>query len=184
MQVIDTYWHSSAFVIDIARGCRSRHHLAGPRLRCRGRRRSGRSFPADPTRRPAEWGSTTSASKRHSEYDVWLCLALGDWRPTSNVRWRAVRPQDGTKPMVVGCSGPPSSSSPICSSVTSAPPVVAVGNLRAACSRTEPRFSRREGLARPGATSGLKCTVLGFRLPSKYLKAQLDRREHLRMGDQ
>jgi len=108
MQVVDTYWHSSAFVIDIG----SRVSVVTTSL--------GRAYvcalPEDErrvvleqirNRRPLEW---PLAKKRFEEafrdYEQYgFCLALGDWRRDVNAVATPFDPRDGTKPVVVGCSG-------------------------------------------------------------------------------
>src|SRR5207302_11462703 len=108
MQVVDTYWHSSAFVIDIG----SRVPVATTSL--------GRAYvcalPEDErkaileqirARRPDEW---PLARKRFEEafrdyQQHGFCFALGDWRRDVNAVATPFDPRDGTKPIVVGCSG-------------------------------------------------------------------------------
>src|SRR6266852_5020078 len=77
MQVIDTYWHSSAFVIDIG----SRVPVVTTSL--------GRAY--------------VCAFPDYEQYG--FCLALGDWRRDVNAVAAPFDPRDGTKPVVVGCSG-------------------------------------------------------------------------------
>ena len=108
MQVVDTYWHSSAFVIDIG----SRVPVATTSL--------GRAYvcalPEEErkaileqirARRPEDW---PLARKRFEEafrdYEQYgYCFALGDWRRDVNAVATPFDPRDGTKPIVVGCSG-------------------------------------------------------------------------------
>jgi DNA-binding IclR family transcriptional regulator len=108
MQVVDTYWHSSAFVIDIG----SRVPVATTSL--------GRAYvcalPEDERkvvleqireRRPAEWPLARKrfeeAVRDYGQYG--FCFALGDWRRDVNAVATPFDPRDGTKPLVVGCSG-------------------------------------------------------------------------------
>jgi len=108
MQVVDTYWHSSAFVIDIG----SRVPVATTSL--------GRAYvcalPEDErkaileeirTRRPEQWPLNRkrfeAALREYEQYG--FCLALGDWRRDVNAVAAPFDPRDGTKPLVVGCSG-------------------------------------------------------------------------------
>jgi len=108
MQVIDTYWHSSAFVIDIG----SRVPVVTTSL--------GRAYvcalPEEEREaileqirawRPAEWPLTRkrfeAAFRDYEQYG--FCLALGDWRRDVNAVAAPFDPRDGTKPVVVGCSG-------------------------------------------------------------------------------
>lgn len=108
MQVIDTYWHSSAFVIDIG----SRVPVVTTSL--------GRAYlcaiPEDERkalideirlRRPEDWPLNRkrleAAFRDYEQYG--FCLALGDWRRDVNAVSAPFDPRDGTKPVVVGCSG-------------------------------------------------------------------------------
>jgi DNA-binding IclR family transcriptional regulator len=108
MQVVDTYWHSAVFVIDIG----SRVSLVTTSL--------GRSYfcalPEDErralleqvrVRRPEDWPLAErrlqDALREYERYG--FCLALGDWRRDVNAVAAAFDPRDGTKPVVVGCSG-------------------------------------------------------------------------------
>jgi DNA-binding IclR family transcriptional regulator len=108
MQVIDTYWHSSAFVIDIG----SRVPVVTTSL--------GRAYlcaiPEDERkvvideirmRHPADWPLNRrrleAAFRDYEQYG--FCLALGDWRRDVNAVATPFDPRDGTKPVVVGCSG-------------------------------------------------------------------------------
>ncbi len=108
MQVVDTYWHSAVFVIDIG----SRVPLVTTSL--------GRAYvcalPEDERRstldrirlgRPAEWPIVRKrfdeAFRDYEQYG--FCLGLGDWRREVNAVAAPLDPGDGTKPVVIGCSG-------------------------------------------------------------------------------
>jgi len=108
MQVVDTYWHSSAFVIDIG----SRVPVVNTSL--------GRAYVCALTEeerklvlqqirlwRPAEWPLARkrfeAAFRDYQQYG--FCFALGDWRRDVNAVATPFDPRDGTKPVVVGCSG-------------------------------------------------------------------------------
>lgn len=108
MQVIDTYWHSAVFVIDIG----SRVPVVTTSL--------GRAYvcalpEAERTsileqirsRRPAEWPLARKrfeeALRDHAQHG--FCLGLGDWRRDVNAVAAPFDPGDGTQPVVVGCSG-------------------------------------------------------------------------------
>lgn len=108
MQILDTYWHSAVFVIDIG----SRVPVATTSL--------GRAFvcalPLPDRRtileeirstRPADWPNTRrrfeEAFRDYEQYG--FCLALGDWRREVNAVAAPFDPGDGTKPLVIGCSG-------------------------------------------------------------------------------
>ena len=108
MQVVDTYWHSSAFVIDIG----SRVPVATTSL--------GRAYVCalpDKERklilgqirewRRAEWPLTRKrfeqAFRDYEQYG--FCFALGDWRRDVNAVATPFDARDGTKPLAIGCSG-------------------------------------------------------------------------------
>jgi DNA-binding IclR family transcriptional regulator len=108
MQVIDTYWHSAVFVIDIG----SRVPIATTSL--------GRAYvcalPEDERKdvlerirrkRPDDWPQARrrfdEALRDYGQYG--FCLGLGDWRREVNAVAAPFDPGDGTKPVVVGCSG-------------------------------------------------------------------------------
>jgi DNA-binding IclR family transcriptional regulator len=136
MQVVDTYWHSSAFVIDIG----SRVPVVTTSL--------GRAYvcalPDEErktileqirARRPEEW----QLNRKHFEmafrdYEQYgFCLALGDWRRDVNAVAAPFDPRDGTKPVVVGCSGAAFQLGPDLLRRDIGPRLLAlVGNLRAA----------------------------------------------------
>ena len=108
MQVVDTYWNSASFVIDIG----SRVPVATTSL--------GRAFVAalPPTERkrlleavkaarPADWPTTRKrfdqAFREYQEHG--FCLGLGDWRREINAVAAPLDLENGTGPIVVGCSG-------------------------------------------------------------------------------
>ena len=109
MQVVDTYWHAAAFVIDIG----SRVPVATTSL--------GRAYacalPAAERRRlldairearPEDW---PVAKKRFEQafrdYDeLGFCFSLGDWRREVNAVAAPLVLGDGSSPVVIGCSGP------------------------------------------------------------------------------
>jgi DNA-binding IclR family transcriptional regulator len=108
MQVVDTYWHSAVFVIDIGSQVPVVTTSLGRAYVC--------AVPDEErkvileqirARRPAEW---PLAKKRFEEarrdYEQYgFCLGLGDWRRDLNGVAAPFDPCDGTKPVVVGCSG-------------------------------------------------------------------------------
>ena len=136
MQVIDTYWHSSAFVIDIG----SRVPVVATSL--------GRAYvcalPEEErkvvleqihARRPAEWPLNRkrfeAAFREYEQYG--FCLAFGDWRRDVNAVAAPFDPRDGSKPLAVGCSGAAFQLSPDLLKREIGPRLLAlVGNLRAA----------------------------------------------------
>ncbi len=108
MQVVDTYWHSAAFVIDIG----SRVNIVTTSL--------GRAYvcalPPEERkaileqirlRRPGDWPLARrrfeEAFRDYEQYG--FCLGMGDWRRDVNAVAAPFDPRDGTKPVVVGCSG-------------------------------------------------------------------------------
>ena len=108
MQVVDTYWNSASFVIDIG----SRVPAATTSL--------GRAYVAalpPPERkrileamrlaRPADWAVNRKrfeqAFRDHEEHG--FCLGLGDWRREINAVAAPLVLEDGSGPIVIGCSG-------------------------------------------------------------------------------
>jgi DNA-binding IclR family transcriptional regulator len=108
MQVVDTYWNSASFVIDIG----SRVPVATTSL--------GRAWvaamPAAERKpileamrqaRPADWPTTRKrfeqAFRDHDQYG--FCFGLGDWRREINAVAAPLRLEDGAGVVVVGCSG-------------------------------------------------------------------------------
>jgi len=141
MQVLDTYWHSAVFVIDIG----SRVPVATTSL--------GRAYvcalPEDErkvmlerirAKRPAKWPNTRrrfeEAFRDYQRYG--FCLALGDWRREVNAVAAPLDPGDGTKPVVIGCSGAAFQLPPELLRHDIGPRLVAlIGNLRSTLSRQE-----------------------------------------------
>jgi len=136
MQVIDTYWRSSAFVIDIG----SRVPLVTTSL--------GRAyvcalpeeerkiiFEQIQARRPEEWPLNRkrleAALREYEQFG--FCLALGDWHRDVNAVAAPFDPRDGSKPVAVGCSGAAYLLSPDLLKREIGPRLLAlVGNLRSA----------------------------------------------------
>jgi DNA-binding IclR family transcriptional regulator len=108
MQVIDTYWHSAVFVIDIGSRVPVPTTSLGRAYVC-ALAEHERRLVLDNIRakRPAEWPLTRKrfdeALRDHAQYG--FCLGLGDWRREVNAVATPFDPGDGTKPVVVGCSG-------------------------------------------------------------------------------
>lgn len=108
MQVVDTYWNAAAFVIDIG----SRIPIATTSI--------GRAYvsalPAAERKqildgirvaRPADWPTN---KKRFEQAfrdfdDLGFCFSLGDWRREVNAVAVPLVPPDGSRPIVIGCSG-------------------------------------------------------------------------------
>ncbi len=108
MQVVDTYWHSSAFVIDIGSRVPVVTTSLGRAYVCALPEEERRAILEQlRERRPAEWTLTRkrfeAAFRDYEQYG--FCLALGDWRRDVNAVAAPFDPRDGTKPVVVGCSG-------------------------------------------------------------------------------
>jgi len=138
MQVLDTYWHSAVFVVDIG----SRVPVATTSL--------GRAYvcalPEEErktmldrikAKRPAEWPATRrrfeEAFRDYAQYG--FCLGLGDWRREVNAVAAPFDPGDGTKPVVVGCSVATFQLRPELLRHEIGPRLVAlIGNLRSALS--------------------------------------------------
>jgi DNA-binding IclR family transcriptional regulator len=109
MQVVDTYWGTAAFVVDIG----SRIPMATTSL--------GRAFlcalpPAERKRqlewlreaRPDDWPTTRKRLEQaFRDYEeLGFCFGLGDWRREVNAVAVPLLPPDGSEPVVIGCSGP------------------------------------------------------------------------------
>ena len=123
MQVVDTYWHSAVFVIDIGSQVPVVTTSLGRAYVCALADEERKvTLEQIRMRRPAEWPLAKrrfeDARRDYEQYG--FCLGLGDWRRDVNAVAAPFDPRDGTKPVVVGCSGAPSSSAPIGSSATSA----------------------------------------------------------------
>jgi DNA-binding IclR family transcriptional regulator len=141
MQVLDTYWHSAVFVVDIG----SRVTLATTSL--------GRAYvcalPEDErkamlqrvrAKRPAQWSATRRRfEEAFRDYEAHgFCLGLGDWRREVNAVAAPLDPGDGTKPVVIGCSGAAFQLPPELLRHDIGPRLVAlIGNLRSAISPRE-----------------------------------------------
>jgi DNA-binding IclR family transcriptional regulator len=108
MQVVDTYWNSASFVIDIG----SRVPAATTSL---GRAYVSALPPPERKRileamrlaRPADWAVNRKrfeqAFRDHEEHG--FCLGLGDWRREINAVAAPLLLEDGSGPIVIGCSG-------------------------------------------------------------------------------
>ncbi len=108
MQVIDTYWHSAVFVIDIGSRVPIVTTSLGRAYVCALPEEERRSILEQiRLRRPADWPLARrrfeQAFRDYEQYG--FCLALGEWRRDVNAVAAPFDPRDGTKPLVVGCSG-------------------------------------------------------------------------------
>jgi len=108
MQVVDTYWNTASFVIDIG----SRVPVATTSL---GRAYVSALAPAerkgilDAIReaRPADWAVTRKRFEQaFRDYEeLGFCFGLGDWRREVNAVAAPLVSRDGSGPVVIGCSG-------------------------------------------------------------------------------
>jgi DNA-binding IclR family transcriptional regulator len=108
MQVVDTYWHSGVFVVDIGSRVSIVTTSLGQAYVCALPEEERRSILEQiRVRRPAEWPLARrrfeQAFRDYEQYG--FCLAFGDWRRDVNAVAAPFDPRDGTKPVVVGCSG-------------------------------------------------------------------------------
>ncbi len=109
MQVVDTYWDTAAFVVDIG----SRIPVATTSL--------GRAYvcalpPPERKRvleelreaRPDEWPTNKKRfDQAFRDYEeLGFCFGLGDWRREVNAVSVPLLPPDGSQILVIGCSGP------------------------------------------------------------------------------
>lgn len=109
MQVVDTYWDTAAFVVDIG----SRIPVATTSL--------GRAYvcalsPVERKRvleelreaRPDDWAVNKKRfDQAFRDYEeLGFCFGLGDWRREVNAVSVPLVPPDGSQIVVIGCSGP------------------------------------------------------------------------------
>ena len=104
MQVVDTYWHSAVFVIDIGSQVSVVTTSLGRAYVCALSDEERKAILEEiRARRPAEWPLVKKrfedARRDYEQYG--FCLGLGD----VNAVAAPFDPGDGTKPVVVGCSG-------------------------------------------------------------------------------
>jgi DNA-binding IclR family transcriptional regulator len=134
MQVVDSYWNAAAFVIDIG----SRLPVATTSL--------GRAWvcalPAEERRRmldavraarPDDWPTIKKRFEQaFRDFDAHgFCFGIGDWRREVNAVAVPLTPEDGSDPVVIGCSGPAFQLSPEMLERDVGPRLLAlVGNLR------------------------------------------------------
>jgi DNA-binding IclR family transcriptional regulator len=108
MQVLDTFWHSAVFVIDIGSRVPVVTTSLGRAYVC-ALPKEERAAILDRirARSPAEW---PAARRRFEEafrdYEqLGFCAGVGEWRREVNAVAAPLDPGDGTQPMVIGCSG-------------------------------------------------------------------------------
>ena len=134
MQVVDTYWHSSAFVVDIGSRVPVVTTSLGRAYVCALPEEERKAILEQMrVRRPEKWPWAKKrfeeALREYQQYG--FCLALGDWRRDVNAVATPFDPRDGTKPLVVGCSGAAFQLSPDLLKRDIGPRLLAlVGNLR------------------------------------------------------
>jgi DNA-binding IclR family transcriptional regulator len=108
MQVVDTYWHSAVFVVDIGSRVSIVTTSLGRAYVCALPEEERRSILEEiRVRRPADWPlARRRFEQAFRDYEQFgFCLAMGDWRGDVNAVAAPFDPRDGTKPVVVGCSG-------------------------------------------------------------------------------
>jgi DNA-binding IclR family transcriptional regulator len=108
MQVIDTYYHSAVFVIDIGSRVPTVATSLGRAYFCSLEEPERKQLLEQArAKRPSEWPATrrmlAEAQRDYAQYG--FCLGLGDWRRDVNAVAAPFDPGDGTKPVVIGCSG-------------------------------------------------------------------------------
>jgi DNA-binding IclR family transcriptional regulator len=135
MQVIDTYYHSAVFVIDIGSRVPTVATSLGRAYFCALEEEERKSLLEQAKlKRPSEWPITrkklADAQRDYAQYG--FCLGLGDWRRDVNAVAAPFDPGDGTKPVVIGCSGAAFQLAPELLRRDIGPRVLAlIGNLRA-----------------------------------------------------
>lgn len=135
MQVVDTYYHSGVFVIDIGSRVSIVTTSLGRAYVCALPEEERKSILAEiRERRPAEWPMARrrfeEAFRDYAQYG--FCLGLGDWRREVNAVAAPLDPGDGTRPVVIGCSGAAFQLAPDLLRRDIGPRLLAlVGNLRA-----------------------------------------------------
>jgi DNA-binding IclR family transcriptional regulator len=136
MQVVDTYWHSAVFVIDIGSRVPLVTTSLGRAYVCALAEDERRSIAQEiRLRRPDDWPlARKRLEQAQREYEQYgFCLALGDWRRDVNAVAAPFDSRDGTKPVVVGCSGAAFQLRPELLKREIGPRLLAlVGNLRSA----------------------------------------------------
>jgi DNA-binding IclR family transcriptional regulator len=134
MQVVDTYWHSAVFVVDIGSRVPVVTTSLGRAYVCALPQEERKAILEQiRLRRPADWPlARRSFDEAFREYEQYgFCLALGDWRRDVNAVAAPFDPRDGTKPVVVGCSGAAFQLSPDLLKRDIGPRLLAlIGNLR------------------------------------------------------
>jgi len=134
MQVVDTYGHSAVFVVDIGSRVPVITTSIGRAYLCAVEESERRSI-LDQLRvkHPADWPVARrrmeEALRDYQQHG--FCLSIGDWRRDVNAVAAPFDPRDGTKPVVVGCSGAAFQLGPDLLKTDIGPRLLAlVGNLR------------------------------------------------------
>jgi DNA-binding IclR family transcriptional regulator len=108
MQVVDTYWNSASFVVDIgSRVPAATTSLGRAYVAALPAAERKRILEAIRLARPADWQvNRKRLEQAFREHDqLGFCLGLGDWRREINAVAAPLRLEGGAGPVVVGCSG-------------------------------------------------------------------------------
>jgi DNA-binding IclR family transcriptional regulator len=108
MQIIDTYWHSAVLVIDVGSRVPMINTSLGRAYLCALPEPERRAILEQiRVRRPGEWPHLRrrfeESARGYEQHG--FCLGLGEWRRDVNAVAAPFDPGDGTRPVVVGCSG-------------------------------------------------------------------------------
>jgi DNA-binding IclR family transcriptional regulator len=108
MQVVDTYWNSASFVVDIgSRVPVATTSLGRAWLAAHPAAERRRVLEAMRQDRPQGWATTRrrfeQAFREFEQHG--FCLGLGDWRREINAVAAPLRLEDGAGVIVIGCSG-------------------------------------------------------------------------------
>jgi DNA-binding IclR family transcriptional regulator len=139
MQVVDTYWNSASFVVDIgSRVPAATTSLGRAFVSALPDAERRRMLEAIRVARPADWAVNRKrleqALREHEKHG--FCLGLGDWRREIHAVAAALDLGNGSGPVVVGCSGAAFQLAPERLRRDVGPRLVALlGNVRAALAR-------------------------------------------------
>lgn len=138
MQVVDTYWHSAVFEVDIGSHVPVVTTSLGRAYVC-ALRDGERTELLEQirARSPERWPVTLKRfEEAFRDYDRYgFCLGLGDWRRGFNAVAAPLDPGDGSAPVVIGCSGAAFQFSPDMLKREIGPRILAlIGNLRSSLS--------------------------------------------------
>jgi DNA-binding IclR family transcriptional regulator len=108
MQVVDTYWNSASFVIDIgSRVPAATTSLGRAWVSALPPPERKRTLAAMKVARPADWPTTRRRFEQaFRDFDQHgFCFGLGDWRREINAVAAPLVLGNGAGPVVIGCSG-------------------------------------------------------------------------------